>query len=310
MSKKNQFISIIIPSHNESESIMELISNIVNSLDNSEFKDNYEVILVNDGSIDNTEEVAKYICRKFKKILCVNLKMNLSKPYALETGIKLSNGEIIVNIDADLQYSSDDIIKMLRFMKENNADVVNGYRESRRDPIHIKFLSKFYNSVIRTLSGLKLNDFWCGIKIYKKHIFELMDFSGLARFIIFFSYKYNFNIKEIKVDHFERKKGITSYNLFNRVILAFQDVFTLITCVVLNKKIIYQIKILVLAIYVFFISILIFLGNLQSKLFFFIMSTFALLVCLNLIVTSFLKTKEKNNFNYDKNIKSIIKSSE
>jgi glycosyltransferase involved in cell wall biosynthesis len=310
MNSLEEKISIIIPAHNESESIDNLTLKIINTFEESEFSNLYEIIIVNDGSTDNTEEIGNVICKKYNKVTFINLKTNVSKPYALETGINLSVGEIIVNIDADLQYSTDDIIKMIRIMKNEDLDVVNGYRMNRQDPIMMKMLSKTYNILLRILSGLQLKDFWCGIKVYKKKIYKLMDYSGLARFIIFFSYKYNFKISEIKVDHYERKKGKTSYNFIDRVVLGLKDIFTLLICIVLDKKKIYQIKQLILIIYLFAVGFFIFLGTVNYESFFYLMISLLFFTCLNFIINYFLKSKEKENFVYKNYIKSIIKSLE
>ena len=301
-------ISIIIPAHNESQSIDKLTFKIINTFEESEFSNIYEIIIVNDGSTDNTEEIGNSICKKYNKVTFVNLKKNISKAYALEVGINLCVGEIIVNIDGDLQYSTEDIIKMIRMMKNENLDIINGCREFRQDPIIMKLLSKIYNNFLKILSGLKLKDYWCGIKIYKKKIYELMNYSGLARFIIFFSYKHNFKINEIKVDHYKREKGTTSYNFFDRVVLALKDIFTLFIYIVLDKKKIYQIKKIILIIYLFIVGFIIFLGSISFNEFYYLVISLLFFTSLNFMINYFIKSKHKTEFDYKDYIKSIVKS--
>ena len=308
MSNLEDKISIIIPAHNESQSIDELTLKIINSFEESEFANIYEIIIVNDGSTDNTEEIGNSICKKYNKITFVNLKKNISKAYALEVGINLCVGEIIANIDGDLQYSTGDIIKMIRMMKNENLDVVNGCREFRQDPIIMKLLSKIYNNILKILSGLQLKDYWCGIKIYKKKIYKLMNYSGLARFIIFFSYKHDFKISEIKVDHYKREKGTTSYNFFDRIALALKDIFKLFIYIVLDKKNIYQIKKLIFIIYLFIIGFIIFLGNVSYNKFYYLVISLLFFALLNYMIKYFTKSKYKTVFNYKDYIKSIVKS--
>ncbi len=301
-------VSIIIPAHNESDSLEQLTSEIITEFDKSEFFNCYEIIIINDGSTDESEKVGKLICEKYKFVNFINLKENITKPYALEVGIEASVGKIIATIDADLQYAPSDLIKMLRLLIEKKGDVVNGYREKRKDPFLIKFFSKIYNLVLVFLSGLKLKDFWCGIKVFKKNIFHLMDFSGLTRFVIFYSYKYNFKILEVSVMHFDRKRGKTSYNFFNRIILALKDMFTLLTCIVLGKSKIYQIKQVILVIYLVILISIIFFKKLFDQIFFDVLITFLFFICLNFIIGLYYNSKSKTNFESKNFIKSIFKS--
>ena len=304
-------LSIIIPAFNEALNLEDLIFQIQNAFEISKFKKLYEIIIVNDGSTDNTEDVGKLICSKYKNITQLNLKKNISKAYSLDTGIHFSKGNIIAILDADLQYNPKDLVKMVEHINEN-VDMVNGRRFNRKDNLVNKFFSKQYNLILRILFRSKLYDFFCGIKVFKKEIYNLMEYSGLSRFVIFFCKKYKYNVSEINIDHSERKKGKTSYSFLDRIILALKDIFTLFVCIIFEKRGIYQIKQLILTIYFFLTSTLIvnklFFNNSINIYLFYLIVTFFMFALLNLIIQSFLKSKEKNSFEVEENIKTIDKS--
>lgn len=310
MDNQKKDISVVIPAFNEAQNLEDLTSQLQNVFEKSKYKDNYEIIIVNDGSTDNSEEVGKIICNKYKNLIFLNLKENISKAYSLDTGIYFSQGKIIATMDADLQYKPEDLIKMIDLIYLDK-DIVNGKREKRKDNFITKFFSQFYNLILRLLFRVKLNDFFCGIKVFKKEIYDLMEYSGLSRFVIFFSKKYNFNIGEIEIEHAIRKKGKTAYSFIDRVILAFKDIFTLFICIALEKRGIYQIKQLILVIYFFLTMGIIFekfFSENNNNYLFYLIGSFFMFSILNFIIQSFLKSKEKDTFNLKRNIKTIEKS--
>lgn len=311
MENKKKEISVVIPAFNEAQNLENLTFQLQNTFEKSKYKDLYEIVIINDGSTDNSEEIGKYICNKYRNLTFLNLKENIGKAYSLDTGIYFSQGKIIATMDADLQYKPEDLVRMIDLIYLNK-DIVNGKREKRKDEFITKIFSQLYNSILRILFRVKLNDFFCGIKVFKKEIYDLMEYSGLSRFVIFFSKKYNFNIGEVEIEHAKRTKGKTAYSFFDRIILAFKDIFTLFVCIALEKKGVYQIKQLILIVYFFLTMGLVFgkffLGNNVSNYLFYIITSFFMFLILNFIIQSFLKSKEKSSFNLKRNIKTIEKS--
>lgn len=305
-------ISILIPAYNESENIEELIQKIDKLFLNSQYSNLYEIILINDASNDDTEKKIKIIVSNIKNLKVINLKENVGKAYCLDLGINHSTGRIICTIDADMQYDPEDFMTMLKLIYKG-SDLVNGVREKRKDNILTKFFSKIYNFILSFLFSIRLKDFFCGIKVFKREIYELMEYKGLARFVIFFSKKYKFKINEISIKHSPREKGKTSYSFFDRIILSFKDIFTLFVCIALEKKGLYQLKQIILILFfvtvLFLVSLKLFL-SLSNDYIYITFLLFFLFVILNLIVNSFLKNKEKNITDLNMNIKSIIKSSD
>ena len=305
-------ISIVIPAYNEGENLKKLINNIYQTFENTNYKNEYEILIINDGSTDYTETVVMSVLKNYKNLTLINLKKNVGKAYALDSGIQDARGNIIATMDADLQYKTDDLIKMLEIINQGN-DLVNGRRTARKDNSITKFFSTIYNFILRFFTRIELNDFFSGIKVFRKEIYNLMDYSGLARFIIFFSKKYNFKISEISVNHFDREKGKTAYSFIDRIILCLKDVFSLIICISLSKEGVYQIKQVVLSIY-FLIFLLLIVGkfvfnNFEVDYLYYTITSFFMVSILNLIIQTFLKSKEKNNLNLMNNIKSIKKNS-
>ena len=302
-------ISLILPAHNEDENIKSLIQNIYQTFKENNLENLLEVIVVNDGSKDNTENEVNKMVKQYNNLILINLKSNVGKAYALDIGINNSNGKIIAIMDADLQYSAKNLINMINLINEG-YDLVNGKRENRKDSYFTVLFSNTYNLILRLMFKMKLNDFFSGIKVYKKEIYELMNYNGMARFVVFFSKKFNYKIYEMPVSHFHRLKGKTSYSFFDKIILCLKDVFTIIICISLGKNRIYQIKQFILSVY--FISILIFIIDsffykyFDNQIIIFFIFSFLLLCILNMIIQTFLSSKEKklsDLMSYIKNIK-------
>jgi len=301
-------ISIVIPAYNEAKNLEDLVKQIDNSFSKSKYSHVYEIVIINDGSTDNSDEIGEKICNQFQKITFINLKENISKAYSLDTGIHYAKGKIIATMDADLQYNPKDLIKMIDLIY-SGYDLVNGKREKRQDNFITKFFSRIYNLFLRFTFNVKLNDFFSGIKVFKREIYDLMEFSGLSRFVIFFSKKYNYQIKEVSIEHSVRKKGKTSYSFIDRVVLSIKDIFTLAICIALEKRGVYQIKQSILSIFLIltigFIIDEIFFKSFNNYFLTFLIASFFIFTILNIIIQNFLKSKERDSFNLKKNIKTM-----
>ena len=298
-------ISILVPAYNESQNLGELIKQINENFSKSHFKNLYEIIIINDGSSDGTKDVVLNLYNDYENLKIINLKENYGKAYALDMGIQNSKGSIIATIDADLQYSAKNLLIMTDMIYQGE-DLINGKRVVRQDNFLNIFFSKIYNFLIRSFFGIKIEDFFSGIKVYKKEIYNLMDYSGMARFIVFYSKKYNFKISELKVDHFKRQFGETSYKLHDRIILSIKDIFSLIFCVYLGKKGFYNLRQVVFSLYLFvflfILTINFFSEKLLTRYFFLTFVSLIIFIIFNFIVTSFLDSKSNKNENLIKDI--------
>ena len=286
-------VSIIIPCYNEGENIPILISKIKKILEPSNYSNKYELVLINDASTDNTENIIKEQKDKIKFLTFYNLKSNYGKATALDVGILHSTGDIICILDGDLQYDISDMLKMLDLLNKQDADLINGKRQNRRDKKNIKFFSKIYNKIIRILTGSKVEDHFSGIKVFKKKIYDNSDYGGIARFITLIAKKFNYKILEIDIEHFSREKGKSSYNLFDRIILSFKDIFCIIFCIIFNKENLYQFKqlILVCLIIITCISFILFKINYDLKYIIMLLTILFIISVFNNLIENFLKKK-------------------
>lgn len=239
---KNKYtISILIPSLNEDENLIILIPKIYEFLKNSSLIKEFEIIIINDGSTDKTEEYFFKLKEEIKNLKLINLKENKSKAFALDVGINYSKGEIIATIDADCQYDPKDFEKMLELI-DNGSDFVNGHRVTRKDLVNTVLFSKIYNMILRTLFNTNIKDFFSGIKIYKKKALDIINFNSVPRFFIFFFLRYKFNVKEIDVSHKKRVHGKSTYSFLGRCLLVLQDLFVIIFLIIIGKDKIYHSK--------------------------------------------------------------------
>lgn len=220
-------LSIVIPLYNESESIVELNSSINNILSNS--KINYEIIYIDDGSKDNSWDKVLEISTNNSKIQGYKFLKNYGKSMALSAGFSSAKGNIVITMDADLQDDPNEIIPLYNLIYENDFDLVSGWKKKRYDSIIFKNIpSKLFNWAARNASGIKLNDFNCGIKSYKKSVIKEIELTdGMHRYIPVLAKSCGFNkISEKIVKHHPRKHGKTKYGA-DRFIKGFLDLLTL-----------------------------------------------------------------------------------
>ena len=221
-------LSIIVPIFNEEESINILFLEIKENIDENY---NWELIFINDGSTDSSREVILKLCHSNPNILFFDSNINKGKSEALHKGFQECSGDIVITLDADLQDDPKEIINFIKKIKEGN-DLVSGWKKNRKDPISKTIPSKIYNSVLRFLFKIKLNDYNCGFKAYKKDVVKTLNlYGGLHRFIPVLAKQNGFIISEIVVNHRERKYGQSKYGT-SRMLHGF---FDLITTLFLNK---------------------------------------------------------------------------
>ena len=157
-------LSIVIPLYNEDESIDELHSKIVSSLSNSSL--NYEIIFIDDGSSDNSWNIIKDVTKRVHNTRAIRFLTNYGKSMALSAGFKSTRGEVVVTMDADLQDDPNEILQLYNVLINEDYHIVSGWKKKRYDSVIFKNLpSKLFNWAARLSSGIKLNDFNCGIKI-------------------------------------------------------------------------------------------------------------------------------------------------
>ena len=220
-------LSIVIPLLNEQNSLEELtnsISTVVKSL-----RLEFEIILIDDGSTDNSWKTISKICSNNQNVKGIRFLKNFGKSQALSAGFKACNGDVVVTMDADLQDDPNEIPELYKKVKEEKFDLVSGWKKVRYDSIMFKnFPSKIFNWAARITSGIKLNDFNCGIKAYKKEVIKQIKLTGgMHRYIPVLAKNAGYNrITEKIVIHHPRKHGKTKYGI-DRFIKGFLDLITL-----------------------------------------------------------------------------------
>jgi len=219
-----EMISVIVPVYNEQDSLSELIRRLQDSL--KKITQNYEVIFINDGSTDASADNLKTIYNNNQNVKVVNLRRNFGKSAGLNIGFSEAGGDLVVTIDADLQDRPEEISNLVKYLQDNNYDLVSGWKRDRHDPISKTWPSKVFNGSLRLISGLKLHDFNCGLKIYRREVIQDLPVYGqLHRFLPLLAYQYGFRVGELVVKHDQRKFGKSKYG-GGRIISGFLDLIT------------------------------------------------------------------------------------
>ena len=223
--KESLDISVVVPLYNEAESLPELVKWIdavakKNSL-------SYEIIMVDDGSDDGSWAVVEGLKSEYPAIRGISFMRNYGKSAALYCGFEMARGEVVFTMDADLQDSPDEIPEMRRMILEDGYDLVSGWKRKRYDPIGKRWPSKFFNFTARLMSGIKLHDFNCGLKAYRRKVVKSIEVYGeMHRYIPILAKHAGFKrIGEKVVEHHERKYGKSKFGL-ERMVKGYLDLIS------------------------------------------------------------------------------------
>ena len=220
-------ISLIIPVYNEEESLPELSRWINEVCTDNNFS--YEVIFVDDGSSDTSWEVIENISQSSPGIYKgIKFRRNQGKSAALNVGFEAAEGDVVITMDADLQDSPDEIPDLYKMINKDGFDLVSGWKKKRHDPLGKRLPSKFFNGTTRKISGIKLHDFNCGLKAYRKNVVKNIEVYGeMHRYIPVIAKWAGFkNIGEKVVQHYPRKYGQTKFGM-ERLIKGFLDLLSI-----------------------------------------------------------------------------------
>ncbi len=232
--KRKIYLSVVIPLLNEEESLPELTEKIVAVLQREKIFD-YEIIYVDDGSTDNSYEIIKNLRRNNNRIHCAKFRRNYGKSAALAVGFEMAKGRFVITMDADLQDDPEEIPGLIAKLREGN-DLVSGWKKKRYDPISKTIPSKFFNWVTSKASGVKLHDFNCGLKGYKREVVKsLYVYGEMHRYLPALAHLDGFKVTEVVVKHHPRKYGKTKFGL-SRFIYGFLDLLTVLVTAKYMKR--------------------------------------------------------------------------
>jgi len=219
-------ISVVIPLFNEDESLGELTEWIQRVMSENGYS--YEVILVDDGSTDNSWNKIEELAHTNSSIKGIKFRRNYGKSAALHSGFEKAGGDVIITMDADLQDSPDEIPGLYKMIMDEGFDLVSGWKKERHDPFSKRVPSKFFNWTTRKMTGLKLHDFNCGLKSYRKELVKNIEVYGeMHRYIPVIAKRAGFvKIGEKEVQHQARKYGITKFGL-ERFVNGFLDLLSI-----------------------------------------------------------------------------------
>ncbi|MFQ5952410.1 MAG: glycosyltransferase family 2 protein [Candidatus Omnitrophota bacterium] len=224
---KLQNLSIFFPAYNEEENIVQTVEKALEVMPS--FAENFEIIIVNDGSKDRTKELAEELAKKHENVRVVSHEKNRGYGGALKTGFVSAKYENIFYSDGDGQFELKEIERLLPLVPECN--IAAGFRIKRNDPIHRVINGKAYNLLVRLLFGLNMRDIDCAFKIVKKKVVDSIPLKSESQFVsaelLIKAKKQGFKIKQVGVHHFPREKGKPTGNSIRAIIGSFSELFKL-----------------------------------------------------------------------------------
>jgi len=223
-SRRPGLVSVIVPVFNEADNLKELLPALFRSLEGLGLS--HEVIVVDDGSIDQTGEIVRQLARP--QLRLVQLRRNAGQTAALMAGIRFSKGDILVSMDGDLQNDPTDIPQLLAKL-DQGYDLVSGWRQNRQDaPLRRNLPSWVANRLISAVSGVHLHDYGCTLKAYRRQALQGVQLYGeMHRFIPIYAYWNGARVTEIPVTHHARRHGVSHYNLI-RIPKVLLDLFVVV----------------------------------------------------------------------------------
>ena len=219
-------ISVVVPLFNEEESLPELCSWIDKVI--KKFNKTYEIILIDDGSSDQSWGVILNLSQQNSSIKGIRFRRNYGKSAALNVGFEAANGNVVFTMDADLQDSPDEIPELYRLIMEDGFDLISGWKQKRFDPITKTIPTRLFNWAARKMSGIYLHDFNCGLKAYKNEVIKNIEVYGeMHRYIPVLAKWAGFKkIGEKVVQHQARKYGVTKFG-WERFVNGFLDLLSI-----------------------------------------------------------------------------------
>ena len=218
-------ISAIVPLYNEEESLEKLYPRLKSAL--NKLKIEHEIVFVDDGSSDSSLQILKKLASKDNTVKIYSLRKHSGKSEALTYGFKKAAGDYVVTLDADLQDRPEEIQNLLDKSREG-FELVSGWRKNRKDSLHMKIPSKFFNFLMGAFWGVHLHDYNCGLKLYTKEAAKsLRLYGGMHRFIPLLVSEKGFEVTEIPVVHEPRLYGRSKYG-FSKVFKDIPDMFTIL----------------------------------------------------------------------------------
>ena len=225
LSKPNAGLSVIIPVLDERGSLSELYRRLTEVL--GQVDREYEIIFVDDGSMDGSVQLCRSLVESDPRVTLVELRRNFGKATALQAGFQVAKGSIIITMDADLQDDPAEIPRFLAALDED-VDLVSGWKQNRQDPITKTVPSRLFNFATSFLTGIKLRDFNCGFKAYRREVVQSLDLYGeLHRYIPVLAHVNGFRTGEIAVTHHPRVFGKSKYS-FERFLRGAFDLITVL----------------------------------------------------------------------------------
>lgn len=228
-------LSIIIPVFNEQDSLPELLQWITRVLNSHKIR--YEVIMVDDGSSDDSWKIIRELSDHYKTVRAIRFRRNYGKAAALQSGFEEATGEVVLTMDADLQDNPEEIPELYRMITDEKFDMVSGWKRKRYDPLTKTIPSKVYNRTVRIISGIKIHDFNCGLKAYRQDVVKSIELYGeMHRYIPVLVKKAGFNkVGEKVVQHQKRKYGVSKYG-YRRFLTGFLDLLSILFLSRFGKK--------------------------------------------------------------------------
>ncbi|HBT77900.1 MAG TPA: glycosyltransferase [Planctomycetaceae bacterium] len=216
-------LSIVIPLYDEEASLRQLHAEIAEVAETNGYE--MEILFVDDGSTDGSWDLVEQLAREDPRVRGVRFRRNFGKAAALNAGFEAAQGEIVITMDADLQDDPKEIPKFLALLG-TGFDVVSGWKQVRHDPWHKVIPSRFFNGMVGFMTGVKLHDHNCGMKAYRREIFEEVHLYGeLHRFVPVLAAARGYRVGEKTIDHRARRFGRSKYG-FTRFVKGFLDLFT------------------------------------------------------------------------------------